>query len=30
MEKSKRLDDYRFPYVMLMSKLIEHFKIPLE
>jgi len=30
MEKSKRLVDYRLPYVVLVSKLIEHFKIPLE
>jgi len=30
MEKSRRLADYRFPYVVLMSKLIEHFKIPFE
>jgi len=30
MEKSRRLTDYRFPYVVLVSKLIDHFKIPLE
>jgi len=30
MEKSRRLADYKFSYVVLVSKLIEHFKIPLE
>jgi len=30
MEQSRRLTNYRFPYVVLVSKLIGHFKIPLE
>jgi len=30
MNKSKRLTDYRLPYVVLVSKMIEHFGVDLE
>jgi len=30
MVKSKRLVDYRIPYVVLVSKFIEYFRMPLE